>query len=126
MMMLMVVAASVALLLGLVGVYAVIAYGVTQRTGEIGVRLALGAQPAHVTRMILRQGGGVIALGIAFGIAVAFAGARLMQSLLFGVTWSNPLTYGAVAFGLFSVALVACWLPAKRAGGLNPTVAMRR
>ncbi|MBC7897127.1 MAG: ABC transporter permease [Cytophagaceae bacterium] len=125
-MVLLVLAASVALLLGVLGVYAVISYGVAQRTGEIGVRLALGARPSDVTGLIVRQSGTVIALGVALGLLAAVAAARLLQALLFGVVWHDALTYVAVAFGLFGVALLASWIPARRAAGLSPTEAMRR
>jgi putative ABC transport system permease protein len=125
-MVMLVLAASVALLLGLLGVYAVISYGVAQRTGEIGVRLALGARPADVTGLIVRESGVVIATGVVLGLLAAIAAARLLQALLFGVVWHDALTYLAVALGLFGVALVASWIPARRAAGLSPTEAMRR
>lgn len=125
-MVMLVLAASVALLLGMLGVYAVISYGVAQRTGEIGVRLALGARPADVTGLIVRQSGTVIALGVVLGLLAAVAAARLLQALLFGVVWHDALTYIAVALGLFGVAMFASWIPARRAAGLSPTEAMRR
>jgi ABC-type antimicrobial peptide transport system permease subunit len=114
-MLLLVLAAAAALLLGLIGVYAVISYGVAQRTGEIGLRLALGAQPGEVTAMIVRQSGLVVAAGVLVGIAAAAGSARLLQALLFGVAWNDVATYAAAGLGLFAVALLACWVPAKRA-----------
>jgi predicted permease len=114
-MLLLVLAAAAALLLGLIGVYAVISYGVAQRTGEIGLRLALGAQPGEVTAMIVRQSGLVVAAGVVVGIAAAAGGARLLQALLFGVAWNDIATYAGAGVGLLAVALVACWVPAKRA-----------
>ena len=122
---LMLVAASVALLLGLIGVYAVIAYGVAQRTGEIGVRMALGARPQDVTAMIVRQSGGVIVVGIAIGLVGAVVTARSLEALLFGVAWNDGLTYAAVAVGLLVVALIGCWVPAERAARISPLEALR-
>jgi ABC-type antimicrobial peptide transport system permease subunit len=119
-MVLLVLAGLVALVLGLIGVYAVIAFAVAQRTGEIGVRLALGARPRDVTTMIVRQSGGVIAAGVALGLAGAAAGTRTLQSLLYGVAPDDLATFAAVAVGLFAVALAACWVPAQRAARLDP------
>jgi ABC-type antimicrobial peptide transport system permease subunit len=113
-MVMLVLAAGVALMLGLLGVYAVISYGVAQRTGEIGVRLALGASPADVTGLIVRQSGTVIGVGVALGLLVAVGAARLLQALLFGVVWHDAQTYVAVALGLFAVALLASWIPERR------------
>jgi putative ABC transport system permease protein len=114
-MLLLVLAAAAALLLGLIGVYAVISYAVAQRTNEIGLRLALGAQPHQVTAMIVRQSGGVIAVGVIAGLLGAAAGARVLQALLFGVAWNDVATYAAAALGLFCVAMLASWIPARRA-----------
>jgi putative ABC transport system permease protein len=124
-MLLLVSAASVALLLGVIGVYAVISYAVAQRRGEIGVRLALGARPADVTGMIVRQSGLIIAVGVAAGTAGAVAGTRLMGALLYGVPWNDALTYGVVAVGLFVVALAASWVPAQRAARMDPLQSLR-
>jgi putative ABC transport system permease protein len=124
-MMLLVIAASVALLLGVIGVYAVISYGVTQRTGEIGVRIALGARPADVTGMIVRQSSAVIGLGVLAGLVGAVVTTRLLRSLLYGVAWNDIITYAAVAVGLFAVALVASWLPAARAARVDPLRSLR-
>ena len=125
MMVVLGTAAGVALLLGLVGIYGVIAYVVTQRTAEIGVRLTLGARPAGVARMIVRQGGAVIAAGTMAGVAAAFAGARLIESLLYGISAHDPLVFLGMPLLLWVAALLACWLPARRAARLDPLVALR-
>ena len=124
-MVLLAIAATVALLLGIVGIYGVTSYVVGQRTGEIGVRLALGATPPDVARMILRQGGSVALVGAAVGLAVAVSATRLMSSLLYGVSALDPAVFGATTVLLLGVALVACWLPARRAANLNPLEALR-
>jgi predicted permease len=124
-MMLLAIAAGVALLLGVIGIYGVITYAVSQRTGEIGVRLALGARPRDVAAMVVRQGGVVTVAGILLGVAGALTTTRLMSALLFGVSPSDPLTYGSVAAFLAATALLACWIPARRAARLNPLVALR-
>ncbi|MFL5581492.1 MAG: FtsX-like permease family protein, partial [Gemmatimonadaceae bacterium] len=117
--------AAAALLLATVGLYGVIAYGVTQRTREIGVRLALGARPGDVQRLVVGEGMRVALLGIAVGLAGAAAGSRLIRSLLFDVSPSSPLVYAAVAALAALVALAASWLPARRAAALDPTTALR-
>jgi predicted lysophospholipase L1 biosynthesis ABC-type transport system permease subunit len=114
-MALLVLAAAAALLLGMIGVYAVISYAVSQRTSEIGLRLAIGAQPRDVIAMIVRQSGRVVAAGVIMGIAATAGGARVLQALLFGVPWNDVATYAAAGLGLFAVSLLACWLPARRA-----------
>jgi predicted permease len=124
-MVLIALAGSVALLLGMIGIYGVMSYIVTQRTGEIGVRLALGAEPGKVAGMIVRQGGLVALVGIAVGLATAFAGSRLIASLLYGVSSRDPGVFAAATVTLMSVALVACWLPARRAAAVDPLVALR-
>jgi putative ABC transport system permease protein len=124
-MVLIAIAAGVALLLGVIGIYGVMSYIVSQRTGEIGVRLALGAEPGSVATMIVRQGGLVALAGIAAGLAAAFAGSRLIESLLYGVSPRDPAVFAATTLLLFCVALVACWLPARRAARLNPIEALR-
>ena len=110
------IAAVVALILGAIGVYGVLSYIVTQRRGEIGVRMALGATAGHVNRMILRLGAGVAAIGVVLGLGGALALTRLMQALLFNVRPTDFLTYSVVSVTLFVVALVASYLPARRAG----------
>jgi putative ABC transport system permease protein len=124
-MVLIALAGSVALILGMIGIYGVMSYIVTQRAGEIGVRLALGAAPGNVAGMIVRQGGLVALAGITAGLAAAFAGSRLIASLLFGVSSRDPAVFTAAALTLMSVALLACWLPARRAASVDPLVALR-
>jgi predicted permease len=119
------IAASVALLIGVVGIYSVIAYVATQRTREIGVRLALGAQIGDVRNMFLGHGLRLTAAGIVLGIGVALAGTRVMSTLLFGVGPLDPMTYAAVSGTLAAVALVATYLPARRACRVDPVVALR-
>jgi predicted permease len=124
-MVLLAIAAGVALTLGVIGIYGVMSYVVTQRTGEIGVRLALGAEPASVARMIVRQGGLVALAGIAAGLACASAGSRLIESLLYGISSRDPGVFATTSFTLLAVALLACWLPARRAARLSPLEALR-
>jgi predicted permease len=119
------IAASVALLIGVVGIYGVIAYAVAHRTREIGVRMALGAQIADVRRLFLRHGLWLTATGIAIGIGVAAALTRVMSAFLFGVAPMDPLTYAAVSAILALVALLATYLPARRASRVDPVVALR-
>jgi putative ABC transport system permease protein len=124
-MVLLVIAAGVALTLGVIGVYGVMSYIVTQRTGEIGVRLALGAEPASIAGTFLQQGGLVALAGITVGLVMAFAGSRLIGSLLYGVTPRDPAVFTATTLLLLGVALFACWLPARRAARLSPLEALR-
>jgi len=124
-MSLLAIAAGVALVLGVIGTYGVMAYIVRQRTGEIGIRLALGGQPADVARQIVRQGGLAAAAGILAGLATAFAGSRLIESLLYGVSPRDPRVFATMAIGLLVVALAACWIPARRAARLNPVNILR-
>ena len=122
---LLALAAVVALLLGVVGVYGVTAYVIAQRTREIGVRLALGAVPAEVARLMARQGGLVAAAGAVVGLAVALAGGRVLDSLLYGVRPNDAGVLTATTLLVLAVALGACWLPARRASKLNPVQALR-
>jgi putative ABC transport system permease protein len=117
--------AGIALLLATAGVFGVMAYSVTRRTREIGVRVALGAQARDVEAMILRQGLRTVLIGIAIGLAGALALTRAIQSLLFGVTATDPLTFIAVILLLLSAALLACYIPARRAAKVDPMVALR-
>jgi len=119
------IAATVALLLGSVGIYGVIAYVATQRTREIGIRMALGAQTGDVRRLFLRHGLLLTGSGIALGIAVALALTRVVSALLFGVSPMDPVTYIAVAASLATIALFATYLPARRASRTDPIVALR-
>ncbi|PYR26010.1 MAG: hypothetical protein DMF98_10360 [Acidobacteria bacterium] len=124
-MVLLAIAAGVALALGLIGTYGVMSYIVSLRTGEIGVRLALGAEPGSVAGMIVRQGGIVALVGIMAGLGAAFAGSRLIESLLYAVSPRDPGVFAATTLVLLAVALLACWLPARRAAGLSPLEALR-
>jgi predicted permease len=119
------IASVMALALGLIGIYGVISYTVSQRKREIGIRLALGAQGQDVVGMVLRQGARLALVGVCIGLVAAFGLARLMTSLLFGVTAHDPLTFGAVAALLIAVALFACYIPARRAMKVDPIVALR-
>jgi predicted permease len=124
-MVMLAIAAAVALLLGVVGIYGVIAYIAAQRTREIGIRIALGAQTGDVRRLFLRHGLLLTGAGIALGIGVSLAVTRVMSALLFGVGPMDPFTYAAVSAGLAAVALMATWLPARRASRINPIAALR-
>jgi predicted permease len=124
-MILLGVFAGLALVLACVGIYGVVSYLVGQRTHEIGVRIALGAQRSDVMRMVLSEGAKMALVGVAAGLAAAFGLTRLMANQLFGVTAHDPLTYAAVAVILMVVALVACYLPARRAMRLDPVAALR-
>ena len=117
--------AALAMILAVIGIYSVMSYQVSQHTREIGIRMALGAQPWHVLRLILREGLTLTLIGVVLGIAGAFALTRLLASLLFGVTASDPLTYVMVSLLLIFVALLACFLPARRATKVDPLVALR-
>lgn len=115
----------VALLLATVGVFGVMAYSVSRRTSEIGVRVALGAGSTEVLRMILGQGLRTILVGVAIGIAGSLVLTRTVQSLLFGVTPTDPLTLGGMTVLLVGAALLACYFPARRAASVDPIVALR-
>ncbi|MGH9906296.1 MAG: FtsX-like permease family protein, partial [Pyrinomonadaceae bacterium] len=117
--------AVIALTLSAVGIYSVIAYSVTQRTREIGIRLALGAQRRDVLILVARQGLSLTLIGVAIGLAGAFALTRLMVGLLFGVTPTDAFTFATVSLGLIAVALIACYVPARRATKVDPLMALR-
>jgi ABC-type antimicrobial peptide transport system permease subunit len=117
--------ALVALLITAAGIGGVLALSVSQRTTEIGVRIAMGARRDEVMAMILRQGLGLVLVGLALGIVGAFALARMLDRLLFGIPPTDPLTYAAVAALLLLVAAAACLLPARRAASVDPLVALR-
>ena len=124
-MVLIAIAGGVALMLGLVGIYGVMSYIVSQRTSEIGVRMALGAEPRSVAAMILRQGSGVAMVGAVIGVIVALAGSRLIASLLYGITPRDPSVFVITTLLLLIVSALACWLPARRAARLSPLEALR-
>jgi macrolide transport system ATP-binding/permease protein len=113
------------LILAVVGVYGVVSYSTSQRTHEIGIRMALGAQPADVLGIIFRQGLLIVGIGVVLGLAAAFAIARLVANFLVGVSATDPLTYAMVSAALVLAALAACYLPARRAMRLEPTIALR-
>jgi putative ABC transport system permease protein len=117
--------AVMALLLAAVGLYGVTAFAVAQRTRELGIRVALGAGPSDVARLVLALGGRLVAVGLAVGIGLALALSRLMSTMLFGITARDPLTYLVVALVLATVSLAACYLPARRATRLDPVAALR-
>ena len=117
--------AGVALLLTAIGIYGVMAYSVAQRRQEIGIRMALGAQKGDVLRLVVGGGMRLTALGVLIGVSGAFALTRLLGNLLYGVGSFDPITFGGVAILLGAIALLACWIPAQRAAGLNPLVALR-
>jgi putative ABC transport system permease protein len=117
--------ASLALVLAAVGIYGVISYLVSQRTHEIGIRMALGAAPSHVFRLVLGQGIVMILIGLALGLAGSLFLTRYLANLLYGVRPFDPLTIICVAVVLVSVALAACYLPARRAANVDPLIALR-
>jgi ABC-type antimicrobial peptide transport system permease subunit len=114
-----------ALLLAVAGVFGVMAYSVSRRTREIGVRVALGASRGDVLRMILNQGLRTVLIGVAIGIACSLALTRTVESLLFGVTATDPLTFAVVVVLLVAAALLACLIPARRATRIDPMIALR-
>jgi len=119
------VAGGMALLLGIVGIYGVISYAVSQRTREIGIRMALGAQRDHLTGMFVRQGLLLAGIGAVFGVGAAFGTMRFMSSILFKVSPMDPLTYSLSTIAVLGIALLACYLPSRRASQVNPVNALR-
>jgi putative ABC transport system permease protein len=119
------IAGGMALLLGVVGLYGVIAYSVAQRTREIGIRMALGAQRQNLMRLFVRHGLLLAGVGVACGLATATAAMSLTKALLFHVSPRDPITYVAVIFGLVATAVLASYIPARRAMNVDPMVALR-
>jgi predicted permease len=119
------IAGSMALLIGVIGLYGVIAYGVSQRRREIGIRLALGAEPRAIRKMFLRHGLALVIVGVAVGLAAAAGLMGLMRSLLFGISPLDPITYAAVPLVLVAAALLASYLPARRAAAIDPVEALK-
>jgi putative ABC transport system permease protein len=117
--------ASVAFVIATVGIYGVISYAVSQRTQEIGIRMALGAQSSDVLRMVVMRGIRLALVGVALGLAAAFALTRFMRNLLFEVSATDPATFALIAFLLVAVALIASYIPARRAAEVDPLQALR-
>jgi putative ABC transport system permease protein len=124
-MLLLGVFAAIALLLTGVGVYGVISYSVAQRTQEIGIRIALGARSQDVIALVVGNGMRLVLIGIAIGLGGAFALTRWMASMLFEVSATDPLTFAGIALMLALAAMLACWIPARRASKVDPLVALR-
>ena len=124
-LMILILFAGLALVLAVSGIYSVISYSVTQRTQEIGIRMALGARGGDVLRLVLGQFMRLTVIGVALGLVAAYVLTRLMTSLLFGVTPTDITTFVLVSIGLSLVALIACLIPARRATRVDPLVALR-
>jgi ABC-type antimicrobial peptide transport system permease subunit len=122
------IAGAMALVLGIIGIYGVISYAVSQRTREIGIRLALGAEKARILRMVIQEGLQLAVAGVAVGVVVALLLARMLSAfsqLLYGVRATDPLTFATVSATLTAVAALACYLPARRAAAIEPMHALR-
>jgi ABC-type antimicrobial peptide transport system permease subunit len=116
---------AVALVLTTVGLYGLVSYSVTQRTREIGLRMALGARPSGITGMVIKQGMVLTAIGVGAGLAGSLATTRFLAGFLFGVAPTDPITFAAISSVMAGIALLACYLPASRAMKIDPMVALR-
>jgi putative ABC transport system permease protein len=114
-----------ALIIAAVGIAAVLAFSVSARTTEIGIRMSLGADGGRVQQMVLREGGVLLALGLLLGVAGAFFATRVIRGLLFGIAPHDPVTFIGVAVTMAVIGIVACWIPALRAARVDPAIAMR-
>jgi predicted permease len=113
------------LILAVVGIYSVVSYAAARRTQEIGIRIAMGAAPGDILRMVLRQGLSVVGIGLALGLAISLAGTRVLNGFFVGIKPSDPVTFVAVVLLLTAIALFACWIPARRATRIDPLIALR-
>ena len=116
---------TLAVIIAAVGIAGVLAFSVSARTNEIGIRMSLGADSGRVQRMILREGGVLLAIGLALGVVGAFFAARIIRGLLFGVAPSDPATLIGVAAMMAAIGIGACWIPALRAARIDPAISMR-